>query len=132
MAIGAKLAAPERPVLALAGDGGLLFTIAELATAVDLGLALPLVVWDNRGYGEIRDSFERAGAPAIGTETTARDLPAIAAGFGCATASPSTPEELTAAIATALAADRPTLIHGSRPSRRWRPRPPRGPRRRTP
>ena len=110
MAIGAKLAAPERPVLALAGDGGLLFTIAELATAVDLGLALPLVVWDNRGYGEIRDSFERAGAPAIGTETTARDLPAIAAGFGCATASPSTPEELTAAIATALGADRPTLI----------------------
>ena len=113
MAIGAKLAAPERPVLALAGDGGLLFTIAELATAVDLGLALPLVVWDNRGYGEIRDAFARAGAPAVGTETTAHDLQAIAAGFGCATASPATPAELTAAIAVALETARPTLIRVS-------------------
>ena len=100
----------DRPVLALAGDGGLLFTIAELATAVDLGLSLPVVVWDNRGYGEIRDSFDRAGAPRVGTETTAHDLLAIAAGFGCATAAPGTPAELEAAIAAALAADRPTLI----------------------
>lgn len=115
MAIGAKLAAPERPVLALAGDGGLLFTIAELATAVDLGLSLPVVVWDNRGYGEIRDAFGRAGAPAIGTETTARDLPAIAAGFGCATAAPATPAELTAAIGVALETDRPTLIRVEAP-----------------
>ncbi len=110
MAVGAKLAAPERPVLVLAGDGGLLFTLSELATAVDLGLALPLVVWDNRGYGEIRDSFDRAGAPRVGTETTAHDLLAIAAGFGCATASAGTPDELAAAIGVALAAGRPTLI----------------------
>ena len=74
MAVGAKLAAPDRPVLVLAGDGGLLFTLSELATAVDLGLSLPVVVWDNRGYGEIRDSFDRAGAPRVGTETTAHDL----------------------------------------------------------
>ena len=110
MAVGAKLAAPDRPVLVLAGDGGLLFTLSELATAVDLGHSLPVVVWDNRGYGEIRDSFDRAGAPRVGTETTAHDLLAIAAGFGCATAAPGTPDELAAAIGTALGAGRPTLI----------------------
>ena len=44
MAIGAQIAAPGRPVAALAGDGGALFTIQELATAGDLGLPLPIVV----------------------------------------------------------------------------------------
>jgi thiamine pyrophosphate-dependent acetolactate synthase large subunit-like protein len=110
MAIGAALGCPGRAVAAIAGDGGLLFTIAELATAVDLRLALPIVVWDNRGYGEIRDSFDRAGAPRLGTETTAHDLSAIAAGFGCATAAASTPEALADAVAAALSTDRPTLI----------------------
>jgi thiamine pyrophosphate-dependent acetolactate synthase large subunit-like protein len=110
MAIGAKVGCPDRPVVAIAGDGGLLFTIAELATAADLGLALPVVVWDNRGYGEIRDSFDRAGAPRVGTETTAHDVLAIAAGFGCAVADAGSPEALGAAVEGALAADRPTVI----------------------
>jgi thiamine pyrophosphate-dependent acetolactate synthase large subunit-like protein len=110
MAIGAKLGLPDRPVVAVAGDGGLLFTIAELATAVDLRLPLPLVVWDNRGYGEIRDSFDRAAAARVGTETTAHDLLAIAAGFGCATAHANTPETLGEAVAAGLTARRPTVI----------------------
>jgi thiamine pyrophosphate-dependent acetolactate synthase large subunit-like protein len=110
MAIGAKLALPDRPVASVTGDGGLLFTIAELATAVDLRLPLPVLVWDNRGYGEIRDSFDRAAAPRVGTETTAHDLLAIAAGFGCATAEASTPEMLGEAVAAGLAAHRPTVI----------------------
>src|SRR5258706_4681545 len=92
LAIGAKIAAPDRPVLAIIGDGGILFTIAELATAADLGAPLPIVVWDNRGYGEIRDWFDRAGAKRIGTETTAPDLLAIAPGFGCLAAQATTPQ----------------------------------------
>jgi acetolactate synthase-1/2/3 large subunit len=110
MAIGAKVAAPDRPVVAIAGDGGLLFTIAELGTAADLGLNLPVVVWDNAGYGEIRDAFDRAGAPRLGVDVTVHDLLGVAAGFGCATAEARTPEALTAAVRTALDADRPTVI----------------------
>ena len=60
-AIGAKLAAPDRPVIALIGDGGLLFTVAELATAAELGIPLPVVVPNNSGYGEIRDQMVDAG-----------------------------------------------------------------------
>lgn len=110
MAIGAKLAAPERAVLAIAGDGGILFTLPELATAVDERLPLPVVVWDNRGYGEIRDSFDRAGVPRMGTETTACDFVTIGQGFGCEAARVSSPEELSDAIAVALRRDRPTLL----------------------
>ena len=110
MAIGAKVAAPDRPVVAIAGDGGVLFTIAELGTAADLGLNLPVVVWDNAGYGEIRDAFDRAGAPRLGVDVTVHDLLGVAAGFGCATAEARSPEALTAAVRAALDEDRPTVI----------------------
>src|SRR5579859_7540707 len=46
-AIGAKLARPERPVVALAGDGGFLFTVQDLGTAVEQRLALPIILWNN-------------------------------------------------------------------------------------
>ncbi|MFT4009721.1 MAG: 5-guanidino-2-oxopentanoate decarboxylase [Nocardioidaceae bacterium] len=110
MAIGAKVADPEAPVLALVGDAGLLFSVAELATAVDLGLALPVVVWNNHGYGEIRDAMDHAGIPHIGTDASVFDVPTLARGFGCIGARASTPEELTALIAQALETDAPTVI----------------------
>ncbi len=110
MAIGASVAAPGRPVLALAGDGGLLFTIQELATARDLRLPLPVVVWNNSGYGEIRDAMAAGGIDPIGTDATATDYLRIAEGFGCHGVRPSSLPDVTAAIRTALTADRPTLI----------------------
>lgn len=105
MAIGARVGRPDVPIMAVAGDGGLLFTIAELATAVDLGAPLTLVVWDNAGYGEIRDSFDRAGAPRVGTETTARDLVGIARGFGAFATRVDDPDAFRRELRTA--ADRP-------------------------
>jgi acetolactate synthase-1/2/3 large subunit len=110
MAIGARLGAPDRPVAALAGDGGLLFTIQELATAADLGLPIALVVWQNRGYGEIRDSMERADVPPVAVDTSAHDFPRIAEGFGCRGVRAGAVDELPALLADAFAADRPTLI----------------------
>ncbi|GLY16350.1 hypothetical protein Kisp01_33650 [Kineosporia sp. NBRC 101677] len=94
MAVGAGIAAPDRPTLAVCGDGGLLFTLPELATAVDAGRQLLLVVWDNRGYGEIRDSFDRAGVARTDTEVTAFDLVAVAAGFGAHAVRVTTPGDL--------------------------------------
>lgn len=110
MAIGAKVAAPDRPVAALVGDGGLLFTISELATGADLRIPLPVIVWNNRGYGEIADSMDRADVPQVGVDTTAYDYPAIARGFGCHGIRVESVDALPAAIAEAFAADRPTLI----------------------
>jgi thiamine pyrophosphate-dependent acetolactate synthase large subunit-like protein len=110
MAIGAKLARPDAATVVLVGDGGLMFTVAELVTAAALGLNLPVLVWNNDGYGEIRDSFARAGMTAVGCDTTAADLGAIARGCGCASALAGSPDELAGEITRALDRDRPTLI----------------------
>jgi acetolactate synthase-1/2/3 large subunit len=110
MAIGAKLAAPDRPVVALAGDGGFMFTMQELATARDLGMALPVVVYDNSGYGEIRDAMDEAGVTHLGTDVTTHDLPAIARGFGIGGVRVGDASELEAALRTALEASGPTVI----------------------
>jgi thiamine pyrophosphate-dependent acetolactate synthase large subunit-like protein len=54
---------PTDPSPRSAGDGGRLLTIAALGTAVDPLLPLPVLVYDNRSCGEIRDSFDRGAAP---------------------------------------------------------------------
>ncbi len=110
MAIGAKVAAPERPVIALAGDGGLLFTIAELASAADLGLALPIVLWNNSGYGEIADSMRAVDAPVIGCAVTATDYGLVARGLGCHAERTRDVDELPRLVREALGRDRPTLV----------------------
>ena len=120
MAIGACLAAPDRPVLALAGDGGVLFTLPELAAARDLGLSLPLVVWNNGGYGEIRDAMLATDISVLGTDASAVDLPRVAEGFGCIGARAESLDHVQELVATALEAPVPTLIEvtprrGSRP-----------------
>lgn len=115
MAIGAKVGAPERPVMSLSGDGGFLFTIQELATAVDLGLPLAIVLWNNGGYGEIRDSMERADVPPVAVDTSARDFIRIAEGFGCRAVRVTDVADLPAVCAEAFAADGPTLIEVAAP-----------------
>ncbi|BBH68382.1 hypothetical protein ACTI_50670 [Actinoplanes sp. OR16] len=110
MAVGAAIAEPERPVLAIAGDGGSLFTLTELATAVDLGRQLTLLIWDNRGYGEIRDSFDRASATRVDTEVTAFDHALIARGFGARGLHVATPEALREALHEALRTNAVTVV----------------------
>lgn len=110
MALGAKLAAPERPVLAMAGDGGFQFTIQELATARDLGLPVVALVYDNRGYGEIRDAMDGAGVGHLGTDATTHDLLQIAGGFGVSAVRSGSLAQLEQQLTAALGAVGPTVI----------------------
>lgn len=110
MAIGAKVAAPDRPVIALAGDGGWLFTVAEMATAADDHLDLVLVVWDNRGYAKIRQSFDDVDAPRMGVDVSSADPDLIARGFGWSTEVVDEPAALTTAIRRAQADGGPQFI----------------------
>jgi acetolactate synthase-1/2/3 large subunit len=82
-ALGAMLARPERPVVALVGDGGLQFTVGELATAVELELPLPILLWNNQGYGEIKNYMADRGIPQTGVDIYTPDFLTIARGFGC-------------------------------------------------
>ncbi len=109
-AIGAKIAAPTRAILALAGDYGLQFTSSELMTAVEAGVSLPLVVWNNAALGQIRDDMIAAGIPPIGVVGKNPDFMQLAAAYGVAGVQVRDPQGLTGAIRQALAATGPTLI----------------------
>jgi acetolactate synthase-1/2/3 large subunit len=82
-AIGAKLAAPERPVVALVGDGGLQFTLPELASAIEAKTPVIILLWNNQGYGEIRNQMASIGIPPLGTNLYTPDFLTIAKGYGC-------------------------------------------------
>jgi thiamine pyrophosphate-dependent acetolactate synthase large subunit-like protein len=111
MAIGAQVAQPERPALAVAGDGGVLFTISELATAVQENLTVVLLVWDNQVYQEIADSMDRAAMPHTATNLTPIDFVGLGRAFGSRAERVTTPDALEDAVVTALAADGPTVLH---------------------
>ncbi|MGW1844669.1 5-guanidino-2-oxopentanoate decarboxylase [Streptomyces sp. NPDC001966] len=109
-AIGAKTADPARPVVALSGDGGLQFSVQELATAVQLRLPLPVVVFDNGGYGEIRDEMVSRGDRPTAVDLPPVDLPALARAYGGHGVRADSPEALAEALRHALDTPGPTLI----------------------
>jgi acetolactate synthase-1/2/3 large subunit len=118
-AIGAALAAPKQPVVAVVGDGGLMFTLGELATARAAGLALAVVVWNNDGYGEIGQYMEAHDIERMGVDFAAPDFPSLAQAFGCHSTKATTPQALTEAIVASHAATAPTLIEVD--ARQWAP-----------
>ncbi len=109
-AIGARLGAPQRAVVALIGDGGLLFTIQELATAAELGLPLVIVLWNNDGLGQIRDDMIAKGIPEVGVSPRNPDYQLLARAFGCHAVRPDSLDDFADAVTKALRADAPTLI----------------------
>ncbi len=110
MAIGAKIGAPHRPVIAVAGDGGVMFTINELATAVEERLALPVLVWNNDALKEMVDQMDRRQIPRIGVEPKSPDFMRLAEGFRCHAVRAASADHLAQSVRDALLADRPTLI----------------------
>lgn len=109
-AIGAKLARPDRAVVCVLGDGAFMFSVQELATVAELGLPLPIVVFENHGFGEIRDEMDADGIERLGVDITPPDYTHLAAAFGAGHAAPATAGAIADAVRAALAADGPTLI----------------------
>src|ERR1700722_19616282 len=109
-ALGAKIGSPARAVIALAGDFGLQFTIMELMTAVEAGLSLPIVVWNNSALGQIRDDMVAAGIPQLGVIGRNPDFVAIAHAYGAEGYRVHDPAALTEALRDALDHPGPTLI----------------------
>ena len=111
MAIGASVAAPHRQVLAVVGDGGWLFTIAEMATAKELNCNIVLILWNNDGYEQIRQSFDDVEATRIGVDVSSHDPSMIARGFGWNAQDAITPAQLATALASAKKLGGPQFIH---------------------
>lgn len=110
-AIGARLAAPDRPVLAVVGDGALHYSAPALWTAVHHAVPVAVVVLRNGGYGVLRTLRDRLGrADVPGLDIDGIDYLALARGYGVTARRADTPQELTAAVRQALAASTPQLI----------------------
>jgi acetolactate synthase-1/2/3 large subunit len=109
-ALGAQLGAPDAPVIALVGDGGLLFTLSELACAVEAELPVVVLLWNNQGYGEIKKYMQRHGVATIGVDLRTPDFVAIAQGFGCFAERVADPAQLQAALARTRGRKAPSVI----------------------
>ncbi|MFF8264766.1 thiamine pyrophosphate-binding protein [Streptomyces virginiae] len=109
-ALGACVAEPGTPVLAVSGDGGAMYSLAELATARQHDLDVTWLIVDDGGYGILReymtDAFE---GRTTGTELTRPDFTALAESFGVPAAT-TTPESLTTDLRKALAAPGPSVL----------------------
>ena len=109
-AIAASLCEPERPVLALCGDGGLAMTMNELETAVRVGARLVTVVFDNRRYGTIAMHQANENRQPLATDLGAIDFAAVARACGAQGERVTRDVELGPALRDAFAADRPAVI----------------------
>jgi thiamine pyrophosphate-dependent acetolactate synthase large subunit-like protein len=109
-AIGAKLAHPGRPVLALIGDGGAMFTLPELAVAAQLELPIVVVVVNDGGYGEIRREMLERGQPPVGVDLDSPDFAAAAVAFGASGETISDTDLLPPILERAFEESKPTLI----------------------
>ncbi len=116
-AIGAKLGAPERKVICLVGDGGLLSVLGALTTAVELGVPVLWVLFNNFCFSTIRTVGVTYFKNSYGTEFTRPDgtpynpdFPMLAKAFGIESALVEEPSELGAALEKAIAADIPYLL----------------------
>jgi acetolactate synthase-1/2/3 large subunit len=110
-AVAASLAAPGRPVVALAGDGGAGMTIAELETAVRVGVHPVVLIFDNERYGTIHDHQVQRGFAPVATDLGPVDWVRVAEGFGALGVRIERDEDFEPAVRAALAASLPTVLH---------------------
>ncbi|MFI8005144.1 thiamine pyrophosphate-binding protein [Streptomyces sp. NPDC086010] len=108
-AIGAAAADRTRPVLAVSGDGGAMYSIAELATARQYDLPVTWLIVDDGGYGILREYMTGAFGEATATELSRPDFVALAESFGVP-AVRTTPESLANDLGKALAAPGPSVV----------------------
>jgi len=111
-ALGVQDARRDVPVVAIAGDGGFLFTATEMATAVHHRIPLTVVVFNDGAYGNVRrNQEERFGNRIIASDLSNPDFVRLAESFGAAAERARNPAELRAALKRALARrEEPSLI----------------------
>ncbi|MFG2470950.1 thiamine pyrophosphate-binding protein [Streptomyces canus] len=108
-ALGAAVADPTRPVLAVSGDGGALYSIAELATARQYDLNVTWLIVDDGGYGILREYMTDAFGQATATELSRPDYVALAESFGVPGVR-TTPGDLADDLSKALGSPGPSVV----------------------
>jgi thiamine pyrophosphate-dependent acetolactate synthase large subunit-like protein len=120
LAIGAKIAAPQRPVVALCGDGGFLLNVGELATAAQEQVPVMIVIFNDSTYTAVKgDQKWRFQGRYIATDLQAPDYVALAQAFHIQGVRVEKPEELREALSNNLKSEGPTVIEVSLPPGQW-------------
>ncbi len=110
-ALGVKVAHPNQPVVAICGDGGFMFAVQELATAVQYGISVVTLVFNNCAYGNVRrDQLERFGGRVLGSDLHNPDFLKLAEAFGVQAARVASTDALRATLSRALESGAPWLI----------------------
>jgi acetolactate synthase-1/2/3 large subunit len=110
-ALGVKVARPDRPVVAITGDGGFMFGVQELATAVQFNIGVVVLVFNNNSYGNVRrDQRERFEGRVVASDLVNPDFVKLAESFGVGAARVTSPDGFRPALEKALAAGGPYLI----------------------
>src|SRR6266567_42143 len=110
-ALGAKVAHPDRPVVAIAGDGGFMFGVQELSTAVQFRIGVVTLVFNNNAYGNVRrDQRERFDGRVVASDLVNPDFVKLAESFGAGAARVTSPDHFRSALEKALADGGPYVI----------------------
>lgn len=110
-ALGVKVANPDKAVISVSGDGGFMFGIQELATAVQHGINVVAVVFNNSAYGNVRrDQQTVYENRLLGADLENPDFVGLAQSFGVQAYKATMPQELKTALTEALAANAPVVI----------------------
>jgi acetolactate synthase-1/2/3 large subunit len=110
-ALGAKVANPDRPVVAITGDGGFMFAVQELATAVQFNIGVVVLVFNNNAYGNVRrDQLQGFEGRVVASDLVNPDFVKLAESFGVGAAQVASPEAFRPALERALAHGGPYLI----------------------
>ncbi|MCR4157466.1 thiamine pyrophosphate-dependent enzyme [Kerstersia gyiorum] len=110
-ALGVKVANPGKAVVSICGDGGFMFAAQELATAVQYGINVVTIVFNNSAFGNVyRDQQEAFGGRLLGSELVNPDFMKFAESFGVQAHRVHAPDALRGVLEHAFAADRPVLI----------------------
>ena len=98
------------PVVCLIGDGGLQFTLPELASAVEARTPVIVLLWNNNGYEEIKKYMVNRAIEPVGVDIYTPDFITVAKGLGCAAQTVNGVDELRAALRAAVDRQGPSLI----------------------
>jgi acetolactate synthase I/II/III large subunit len=110
-ALGAKVANPDRAVVAITGDGGFMFGVQELSTAVQFNIGVVTLVFNNNAYGNVRrDQIQRFDGRVVASDLVNPDFVKLAESFGVKAWRVTSPDHFRPALEKALAHGGPTLI----------------------
>jgi acetolactate synthase-1/2/3 large subunit len=109
--LGAAHARPDVPVVSISGDGGAMFTIAELATAAHHNIPINIIVMNDNAFGNVRGiQRDNYGERFVASDLTSPDFVKLAQSFGVTAARATTPDELHGELSKAIQTPGPNLI----------------------